>query len=159
MGDSGSTIQVVERKLSYLQTGCWFVLGNLFLAAFCAWGVYASYSSWKFQTGGETTTGTVTRLNVVRTSEGSGYAPVVEYQVASRSYSFESDSVSDPPDYEPGEQVNVRYLIEDPATARIDSWTQHWLFPATIIPAMLLTALILNFYILQAWRRGEAFGD
>lgn len=141
--------------------GCLTVFMNLFLAGFCLWGVYAAYTGWQLQTKGETTTGTVVRMEE-SSSADSGccvYSPVVEFDVNGQAYSFEGDNASDPPAYKVGEVVDVRYDPLDPTTAQIDSYFERWAFPSCIIPAMTLTALVLNFYMFRAFRRNQPIWD
>jgi hypothetical protein len=147
----------VQRGANRLYIGCATVLANVFFAAFCLWGVYAATISWKLQTGGETTTGVVTHLEESKTSEGycCVYSPVVEFEVNGQTYSFENNNASDSPDYEIGSQVKVRYDPADPNTAQINEFSDRWLFPIIIIPAMTISALILNFFMIRAWRRDE----
>jgi uncharacterized protein DUF3592 len=155
------TLDVVEKGASRLQIGCWIIFGNLFLAAFCLWGAYAAYTSWRLQNEGQTTTGTVVRLEESSSSEGGCcvYAPVIEFNTNSQTYSFEGDNASDPPAYEVGEVVNVIYDPTDPSTAQINRWSERWLFPIIIIPAMMFTAVILNYFMIRAWIRGEYIGE
>lgn len=140
-----------------LYIGCAIVFSNLFLAAFCLWGVYAAYTSWQLETNGETTTGTVVDLD--ESSDGDGgccvYSPVVEFTVKGRPYIFEGDNASDPPAYDVGEEVEVIYDPADPSNAQINKWSERWLMPVILIPAMLLTALILNFFMIRSFWRNE----
>ena len=140
-----------------LQTGCLTIFFNLFFAGFCLWGVYAGYISWKLQTQGVTTTGNVVRLEESSSSEGGCcvYSPVIEFDANGRTYSFEGDNASHPPAYDIGEQVPVIYDPADPDTAQINKILERWLFPVLIIPAMCFGALILNFFMWRAWRRGD----
>ena len=161
MSKLDKTLDAVEKGASRLQAGCWIIFGNLFLAAFCLWGVYAGYISWRLQNEGLTTTGTVVRLEESNSSEGGCcvYSPVIEFNANGQTHSFEGDTASDPPDYEVGEVVNVIYDPSDPGTAQINKWTERWLFPIIIIPAMIFTAVILNFFMIRAWMRGEPIGE
>ena len=161
MSQLDKTLNTVEKGVSRLQAGCWILFGNLFLAAFCVWGAYAGYTSWRLQNEGSTTTGVVVRLEESNSSEGGCcvYSPVVEFNANDQVYSFEGGNASDPPAYEIGEVVNVIYDPSDPSTAQIDKWSERWLFPILIIPAMIFTALILNFFMIRAWRRGETIGE
>jgi hypothetical protein len=161
MSKLDKTIDAVGTGVNRLQTGCWIIFGNLFLGAFCLWGVYAGYTSWKLQTEGTTTTGTVVRLEESDSAEGGCcvYSPVVEFSTDGQTYSFEGDNASDPPAYEVGEVVNVIYDPSDPDTAQINKWTERWLFPIIIIPAMIITAVILNFFMIRALVRGESVGE
>lgn len=140
-----------------VQIGCWLIFGNLFLAGFCLWGLYAGYISWQLENEGKTTTGTVVRLEESDSSEGGCcvYSPVVEFNVNGQTYSFESDNASEPPAYDVGEEVNVIYHPNDPNTAQINKWSERWLFPIIIIPAMLFTALILNFFLIRSFWKNE----
>ena len=72
-----------------------------------------------------------------------------------QTYSFENNNASDSPDYKIGSQVKVRYDPADPNTAQINEFSDRWLFPIIIIPAMTIAALILNFFMIRAWRRNE----
>jgi hypothetical protein len=142
-----------------MQIGCWIIFANLFLGGFCLWGVYAAYTSWTLEKGGETTTGTVVRLEESDSSEGGCcvYSPVIEFDVNGQTYSFEGDNASYPAAYDVGEEVSVLYLPSDPDTAQINKWTERWIFPIIIIPAMLLTALILNFFLIRSLWRNDTF--
>jgi hypothetical protein len=155
------TLDAAQKGASRLQVGCWIIFGNLFLGAFCLWGVYAGYTSWRLQNEGMTTTGTVVRLEESNSSEGGCcvYSPVIEFSANGQTHSFEGGNASDPPAYDVGEVVNVIYDPADPATAQINKWTERWLFPILIIPAMIVTALILNFFMIRAWIRGEHIGE
>jgi len=155
------TLDAVGKGASRLQTGCWIIFGNLFLAAFCLWGAYAAYTSWRLQNEGQTTTGTVVRLEESNSSEGGCcvYSPVIEFSANGQTHSFEGDNASDPPAYEVGEVVSVIYDPTDPGTAQINKWSERWLFPIIIIPAMMFTAVILNFFMIRAWMRGEPIGE
>lgn len=139
------------------QIGCITVLANLFFAGFCLWGVYAGYVSWQLEQSGERTTGNVVRLEESDSAEGGCcvYSPVIEFTAGGQTYSFESDNASDPPAYDVGEQVPVLYNPANPETAQIDSFFERWLFPIIIIPAMIIAALVVTFFMIRAWRRGE----
>jgi len=51
--------------------------------------------------------------------------------------------------------VNVIYDPANPDTAQINKWTERWLFPLIIIPAMLIGALILNFFMIRSFWRND----
>jgi hypothetical protein len=155
------TLDVVEKGASRLQIGCWTIFFNLFFAGFCLWGVYAGYTSWRLQNEGLTTTGSVVRLEESNSSEGGCcvYSPVIEFSANGQTHSFEGDNASDPPAYQVGEVVNVIYDPADPSTAQINKWTERWLFPIIIIPVMIFAAVLLNFFMIRAWIRGEHIGE
>ncbi|HSL43171.1 MAG TPA: DUF3592 domain-containing protein [Anaerolineales bacterium] len=157
MSTLDKTLSAVEKGASRLQIGCWTVFFNLFFAGFCLWGAYAAYTGWQLQTKGVTTTGTVVRLDERSSGDGGccTYVPVVDFQVQDRIYTFEGDNASYPPAYAVGEQVEVRYDPNNPNSAQIDSLLERWIFPVIIIPTMIMAALILNFFMIRAWMRGE----
>ena len=152
------TVDAVGKGASRLQVGCWIIFANLFFAGFCLWGVYAASISWKLENEGVTTTGTVVRLEESDTAEGGCcvYSPVIEFTASDdQKYTFEGGNASDPPAYDVGETVNIIYDPKEPDTAQINKWTERWLFPILIIPAMLLTALIVNIVLIRQLWRGE----
>jgi len=152
----------VESGMNRLQIGCWTIFANLFFAGFCLWGAYAGYISWKLQNEGVTTTGTVVRLEEQSSGDGGccTYVPVIEFAATDdKTYSFEGDTASYPPQYEVNEKVSVLYDPADPDTAQINKWTERWLFPIILIPAMIFAAVILNFFMIRAWMRGESLDD
>jgi hypothetical protein len=161
MSKLDNTLNAVGKGANRLQTGCWTIFFNLFFAGFCLWGVYAGYTSWILQNEGQTTTGTVVRLEESNSGESGCcvYSPVVEFNANGQTYSFEGDNASDPPAYKVGEVVNVIYHPSDPNTAQIDKWSERWLFPIIIIPAMILAAMIMNFFMIRSWMRGEPIGE
>ena len=158
---AANAAEKVATFASRAQIGCWTIFFNLFFAGFCLWGVYAAYTGWQLQTKGETTTGTVVRMEESSSTEGGCcvYSPVIEFDVNGQTYSFEGDTASYPPEYEVGEVVDVRFDPLDPNTAQIDSYFERWAFPICIIPAMTIAALVLNFFMFRAWRRGEPISE
>jgi len=148
----------VSRGANRLYIGCVTILANLFFMAFCLWGVYAAYISWQLQTNGETTTGTVVRLDEQSDAEGGccTYVPIIEFQAEGKTYSFDGNTASDPPQYDVNENVPVLYNPSDPNTAQINKFSDRWLMPIILIPAMILTSIITTFFMIRAWRRGES---
>jgi len=148
----------VSRGANRLYIGCATILANLFFMAFCLWGVYAAYISWQLQTNGETTTGTVVRLDEQSDAEGGccTYVPIIEFQAEGKTYSFDGNTASDPPQYDVNENVPVLYNPSDPNTAQINKFSDRWLMPIILIPAMILTSIITTFFMIRAWRRGES---
>jgi hypothetical protein len=161
MSQLNKTLNAVSTGANRLQIGCWLIFGNLFLAGFCLWGTYAAYTSWTLQNEGIRTTGTVVRLDERNDPEGGccTYVPVIEFQANDQTYSFEGDNATYPPAYQVGEQVTILYHPANPGTAQIDNFFERWVFPIIIIPAMIFTAAVLNFFMIRAWRRGEPIGD
>ncbi len=155
------TVEKIGNGLNRLYIGCGTIFANLFFAAFCLWGAYAATVSWRLQTAGEITTGTITRLEESKTDTGvcCVYSPVIEFEANGQTYSFENENASDSSDYKVGGQVKIRYDPADPNTAQIDKISERWLFPIIIIPSMIFAALLVNFFMIRAWRRGEYILD
>jgi hypothetical protein len=152
-----NAVDKVGKAANRLYNGCIIIFANLFFAAFCLWGMYAAYTSWQLQTNGETTTGIVVELKEQSDADGGccTYVPVVEYSVNEQTYSMEGDTASDPPQYEVGEEVPILYDPSDPNKAQINKLLERWLFPIIIIPAMLLAALVVNFFMIRAFQRND----
>lgn len=156
------TVDAVGKGASRLQVGCWIIFANVFFAGFCLWGVYAGYISWKLENEGVTATGTVVRMEESDSAEGGCcvYSPVIEFTASDdQKYSFEGDTASDPPAYDVGEEVSVLYDPNDPETAQINKWTERWLMPIILIPAMTIAALIVNFVLIRQLWRGEPLDE
>lgn len=155
------TVEKASGVANRLWNGCILIFANLFFAGFCLWGAYAGYISWTLEQEGVTTTGTVVRLEESDSAEGGCcvYSPVIEFTVDGQTYSFDGDTASDPPAYRVGEEVSVLYHPDEPETAQINKWTERWLFPIIIIPAMLLTALIVNIVLIRAIWRNEVIAE
>ena len=158
MGSFEKNIEKAGSVANRLQIGCILVFANLFLGGFCLWGLYAGYVSWRLEQTGERTTGRVARLEEGSDSDGGCcvYSPVVEFTVNGQAHSFEGDTASYPPAYQVGEEVRVLYDPASPDTAQIDKWSERWLMPLIIIPAMLFTALLLNFFLLRSFIRNDS---
>jgi hypothetical protein len=152
------TVEKAAGVANRLYIGCWIIFANLFFAGFCLWGVYAAYTSWTLEQNGQTVTGQVVELEESNSSEGGCcvYSPVIEFQVNGQTYSFDGDTASDPPAYEVGEEVSVLYDPADPDTAQINKWSERWLMPIILIPAMLFAALLVDFFLIRAFWRNEA---
>ena len=158
MDKAAKAVEKVGKTANRVYIGCITIFANIFFAAFCLWGVYAGYTSWQLQTNGETTTGMVVELK--EQSDGQGgcctYVPIVEFAVNGQAYSIDGDTASDPPQYEVGQAVPILYAPASPNKAQINKWTERWLFPLIIIPAMFFGALILNFFMWRVFRSGDS---
>ena len=148
----------VARGANRLYIGCATIIANLFFMAFCLWGVYAAYIGWQLQTNGEATTGIVVRLDEQSDAEGGccTYVPIIEFEAGGNTYSFRGDTASDPPAYEVSEEVSILYDPANPNTAQINKWSERWLMPIILIPSMILASIILTFFMVRAWRRGDS---
>jgi hypothetical protein len=117
-------------------------LGTIFAATALAIAV----SSWSFASGAVRTEGTV--------SSG-GRRAVVRYEVDGRVYQVKSSISFSPPAYSVGEKVQVLYLPDNPAVARIDSFVDRWLFPVIFGAPGALFATIGYGMLLARLRRGK----
>lgn len=152
-----NTADKVGRGVNKVAIGCITIVANLFFAAFCLWGVFAALTAYRLETTGMVTQGQIIRLEENSSTDGGccTYSPVVEFEAGGQTYNFESDNASYPPEYEVGESVNVRYDPNDPNTAQIDRYTERWLMPILLIPSMICGAVVLTFFMVRAWRRGD----
>jgi hypothetical protein len=153
-----SAVEKVAGVANRMYIGCATIVANLFFAGFCLWGVYAGYTSYTLEQNGVKTIGTVIEMDESDSGEGGCcvYSPVIEFVANNdQTYTFEGDNASDPPAYEVGEEVSVLYDPANPDTAQINKWTERWLMPIILIPAMLLAALILNFFMIRAFWRND----
>jgi hypothetical protein len=156
-GKAEKVIGTVQRGANRMYIGCITIFANLFFAAFCLWGAYAATVSWRLQSAGELVTGVITRLEESKTRDGycCVYSPVVEFEVNGQKYTFENENASGQADYEIGAKVLVLYDPSNPHVAQINTFSDRWLFPIMIIPAMILSSLLFNFFTIRAWRRGD----
>lgn len=161
MSQFNQTPVVVNKGKNRLQVGCAAIFLNLLFAGFCMWGVFAAQTSWRLETEGVTTTGTVASMKETTDSDGGCclYSPVIEFQADGRTYSFPGGTASYPPQYRVGQGVQVRYEPASPETAQIDNFFERWMFPILIIPAMILTALVVNAVMALSFWRGSSLGS
>ena len=154
---AANVVDKVARGANRLYIGCITIVANLFFIAFCLWGMYAAVVSWRLESNGETTTGVVARLDEQSDSNGGccTYVPIVEFEAGGKTYSFKGGTASDPPEYEVNEKVSVLYDPSDPNTAQINKFTERWVMPIILIPAMIFASIVLTFFMIRAWRRGE----
>ncbi|MEK6752658.1 MAG: DUF3592 domain-containing protein [Chloroflexota bacterium] len=154
---AANAMDKVNRGANKLYIGCALVFGNLFFMAFCLWGVYAAVVAYRLETSGVVTEGTVVRLEESADANGGccTYSPVIEFSVNGQTYTFEGGTASNPPAYQIGERVKVLYDPTDPNTAQINKYSERWFFPICIIPSMIFASLLLTFFMVRAWRRGE----
>lgn len=155
-------LNTVEKGLTtayWLRQGCIMLVSNLLFLGFFGWGVYAAFTAYRLETNGAVTEGVVIQMEESRTDGNTTYSPVIEFQVNGQSYTFENNISSNPPQYEVGDRVAVRYDREDPSTAQIDKWSERWLMPVILIPAMCFTALVVNGLAFLSWRKGRILVD
>ncbi len=148
----------VEKGLStayWIRQGCVMIGVNLLLAGFFAWGVYAAFTAYRLETNGLVAEGVVIEMDASTSDGSTTYSPFVEYQVDGQTYTFDGGISSNPPQYRVGDLVNVRYDSSDPSRAQIDKWSERWLMPVILIPAMCFTAILVNGIAFLSWRKGH----
>jgi hypothetical protein len=123
--------------------------------------IWFGWRGFQLTSDGSKTQGTVVHME--ESTDGDGaccvYSPVVEYQAAGRTYTFDSMNASDPPRFKVGDQVNIVYSNADPSNAEIDSWFDLWLVPSLLCPATILVAVLLNWLAISKIRKGEPIWD
>jgi hypothetical protein len=148
----------VEKGLStmyWIRQGCIMLGSNLLFTGFFLWGCYAAFTAYRLETNGVPTEGVVIDMDESSGDGSPTYSPVVEYHINGQTYTFEGGISSNPPQYRVGERITIRYDKDDPSKAQIDKWSERWLMPVILIPAMCLTALLFNGIAFFSWRRGR----
>ncbi|MBI5945986.1 MAG: DUF3592 domain-containing protein [Chloroflexi bacterium] len=149
-------VEKLATGINRLQTGCMLIFFNLLFTGFCLWGVYMLYVAVQLETKGVITDGIVVEMKPSTSDGTTTYTPIVEFQVNGQTYSFKGGISSNPPKYSVGDRVEVRFDPDNPETAQIDKNVERWLAPVILIPSMIIVAVILNFFLIRAWRRGES---
>lgn len=155
-------LNTVEKGLSFaywFRQGCILLLTNLMFLGFFGWGVYAAYTAYRLETNGAVTEGIVIQMDASTTDGSTTYSPIIEFQANGQTYSFDGNVSSNPPQYQVGDKVNVRYDKDDPSTAQIDKWSERWLMPVILIPTMCIAGLIVNIVLFLSWRKNRSLYD
>jgi hypothetical protein len=147
-----SKLEKAANSLDKLYRGCIWVAINLFVLGFLCWGLYKSFVSFRVEATGLTTEGTVVRHEQ---RDGGTYRVVVSYDVNRETYYFTDDSSSNPPRFELGEIVTIRYDQANPDLADIDSGLPLWLIPLGSMGLMFIALIVVNIWGWRAWKRGE----
>ena len=155
-------LNTVEKGLSFaywFRQGCILLLTNLMFLGFFGWGVYAAYTAYRLETNGAVTEGIVIQMDASTTDGSTTYSPIIEFQANGQTYSFDGNVSSNPPQYQVGDKVNVRYDKNDPSIAQIDKWSERWLMPVILIPTMCIAGLIVNIVLFLSWRKNRSLYD
>jgi len=92
-----------------------FVATGFIFSGIAAWMFYQQYS---LEQTGIRVEGVVTGMVESSDNDGTTYAPIVQFSTpGGRTYEFQSDTYSSPPQYEIGERVSVLYPPADPRKA------------------------------------------
>ncbi len=104
-------------------------MGITFAAVGACFAIYSA----SFLFGTKETPGTVIKM-----IGGIQQAPVVEYHVDGKRFTFRSSLSSSPPAYAVGDNVVVVYRPDNPKSVQINSFLDRWLFPTVFTGAGLM---------------------
>jgi hypothetical protein len=143
-----------RRKATPEQAG---VLGIVFLVvgfAGVAGGGYLALSVRDFVERATPTLGTVVALSASGGARGRVYRPVVRFVPPGGSAVVVTGSIgSNPPSYEVGEEVEVRYEPGDEVHARVGSLRKLWAAPVLVTGFGVLFGL-MGLFVISAYRKG-----
>jgi hypothetical protein len=158
MSTSSKTTSAFEKGFTALfmaQQGCVLLIVNLFSCGFFGWSAYETLVAYQLEANGDTAPGMVIALDK-HTIDGPSYAPIVEYVVAGQTYTHKSGNYSNPSRYSVGDELTVRYDIDHPETARIESsWLSRWFLPLLGVSFTVIGSLVYNVWAIRRLRRGE----
>src|SRR5689334_20907479 len=121
-------------------------------------GAYLATQTMNFTNGAQATTGTVVRYYENQEGGRTSYRPVFRFTTATGDIITTTEQLpSSSKRFEVGAQVPVQYPFEQPAKARIATFTDFWL-GATVAAVIGLLALIAGVFIRRATRREIARG-
>lgn len=105
-------------------------------------GIFAILKVRRQLAGSAKATGKVVSFGRIQGQRGYLYCPQVEFQIPNgQTIRFQSETGSQPPAYQVGQQVEVVYQIANPSKAEIDSMTALWFAPG----CMLLMGVLFMF--------------
>ncbi len=106
-------------------------------------GVVWGYTSKKFLDEADGTV--IGKVIDVKRDEGAT-APIIEYEVDGRLYTFESHLYTSP-GYQVGERVDLRYRSDKPNDPMIMSFVRLWVGPGVLLLAGVLFAAVGGFFV------------
>jgi hypothetical protein len=149
---TAAKIEKTGNALYKVYRGCGWLLINLFVLGFLCWGLYAGVVGYRVEANGMMTEGHVSDLEL---RDGGTYMAVVEFEAEGQTYSFKDDTAANPPEYDLGETVAVRYDRSNPNIAHIDGAFPVWLFPSCVVIVLFLALIGVNIWGWRSWKRGE----
>ena len=101
------------------------VLGAVFLVV----GVWTFFSTRSFIATAARADGVVIDLELSRSDDSSTYYPIVAFRTQDgQEIEYQSNTGTNPPSFRVGESVTVLYDPQDPYDARIEAFSELWLF-------------------------------
>ena len=140
------------RKPLLLLFGWWLLGGgSCTLAVGVGFGFYTSI----FMLRSTTANGTVVRFVAQTDDEGTtNYAPVFSFTATSgQVYTVRSGVATNPPGFDEGQSVRVRYIKSDPSNAKLDSFWQLWTITVICCPLGLFFSCPGYLLLRYRWKR------
>src|SRR5579871_6299377 len=141
------------RKILWITCRAWLICGLGALATGCAFGIYRSI--WLYRS--VPAKGVITSVSEVTGEQDRtvNYAPTFTFKAENgQAYNVTSGVASNPPGFEVGQEVRVRYIGSNPMSAEIDSFWQLWL--VTVVCCGLGTLFAGAGYLLFRYERHSA---
>lgn len=106
-------------------------------------GVYFLKDKMAFFVDSVPTEGEVVEVTTIKSRSRDYYYPVILFKASDGlSYTFTSETgTSAAFDYSKGDIINIRYLKEDPQTAKMNSFIELWALPMALLVAGLTVLL------------------
>jgi hypothetical protein len=136
--------------------GCLWAILNLVWIGLLGAGMYYGFTSWRLTQGGEANGSVVQMISSEDSDGGVTYAPVIEYRVQGRTYTYKSSNYTNPPAYHMGQQVEMVYDPAHPDQARINTFFELWLVPILLVPCGLGSGGLTIFSMFVMLRRRTA---
>jgi hypothetical protein len=142
--------------LTILKIGMWLCLADAVLFLLVAVGF--ALNTTIFLTRSIRAEGKITALLEVEDDDGGiTYRPVFTFGTSNgTSQTIRSDAGSNPPGFELGQTVPIRYETADPSVARIDTFWQIWPFPVAFAIGGCVMGLVGWFFRWRVHKRLNA---
>jgi hypothetical protein len=159
MSTRTGTADRAEGCFNSVQGGCILGFWNIFFLGFIALMTFFFWSSFTLATQGELTTGRVIALDESDSDGSTVYSPIFEFTVGGQRYEVNSGIASDPPDYQVGEPITVRYNPANPQHAEVESiLNSPWIYGGLL--ALFAVVMVgLNVYGMRRIWRGESLDE
>ncbi|MES2764936.1 MAG: DUF3592 domain-containing protein [Bacteroidota bacterium] len=123
------------------------------IVIFAGASIWLTWDTYSFENASRTAEGEVIEL-IPNKRRSVTYSPLIRFKTAEgKVIEFEGLHRSNPPIYDIGERVQVRYLPGDPESARTASW--EWLMPSILWGITI--AITAGAMLMGAFKRTEPF--